>query len=195
MFFENLSKNSKETEIQLQFARKYIIIKIEIYQKEGMTMPEILSELWQMLSGLQVPDLVLSASAVVILDMFAISVILAVRRESRLCRKRWQKVSAGLELRRREEKKEIHHPLEADEILLGRHSSADIQLKDSSVSRYHAVMTVTGGVWTITDLNAKSGTFVNEQRIRQKKLAPGDCIRLGNAKLWLAKRPADEQEE
>ncbi|MBE6876548.1 MAG: FHA domain-containing protein [Ruminococcus sp.] len=170
-------------------------------------MPEILSELWQMLSGLQVPDLVLSAVAVVILDMFAISVILAVGRESRLCQKRWQKVSAGLELRRRklkseyddkkedEDRKEIHYPLEADEILLGRHSSADIQIKDPSVSRYHAVMTVTGGVWTITDLNARCGTFVNEHRIRQKKLAPGDCIRLGNAKLYLAKRPVTEPEE
>ncbi|MBR0484126.1 MAG: FHA domain-containing protein [Oscillospiraceae bacterium] len=157
-------------------------------------MPEILSELWQMLSGLQVPDLVLSAAAVVILDMFAISVILAVGRESTLCRKRWRKVSANLELRRKEEKKEIHHPLEADEILLGRHSSADIQLKDPSVSRYHAVMTVTGGIWTVTDLNSKSGTFVNDQRVRQKKLAPGDCIRLGNAKLWLAKRPAEQEE-
>ncbi|MBR1553895.1 MAG: FHA domain-containing protein, partial [Oscillospiraceae bacterium] len=118
----------------------------------------------------------------------------AVGRESALCRKRWQKVSAGLELRRREEKKEYHYPLEADEILLGRHSSADIQMKDTSVSRYHAVMTVTGGIWTITDLNSKSGTYVNDQRIRQKKLAVGDCIRLGNAKLWLAKRPAEPEE-
>ncbi len=158
-------------------------------------MPEILSELWAMLSSLQVPDLVLSAAAVVILDLFAIAIIFAVGRESRLCRKRWQKVSAGLELRRRAEQKELHYPLEADEILLGRHTSADIQIKDASVSRYHAVMTVTGGVWTITDLNAKSGTFVNDQRIRQKKLAPGDCIRLGNAKLWIVRRPFSEEEE
>ena len=157
--------------------------------------PEVLSEFWQMLSGLQIPDLVLSAAAFVILDMFAIAIIFAAGRESRLCQKRWQKVSSGLELRRREAQKDYYYPLEADEILLGRHSSADIQLKDPSVSRYHAVMTVTGGVWTITDLNAKSGTFVNEQRVRQKKLAAGDCIRLGNAKLYLTRPPVQEQEE
>lgn len=147
-------------------------------------MPE-LSELWKMLSSLEIPDLLLCAVSVVILDLFAVSVILAARRESKLCRKRWQKVSAGLELRQNGR----HYPLEADEILLGRHVSADIRLNDAAVSRYHAVMTVTGGVWSITDLNARSGTYVNNKKIRQKKLAIGDCISMGNTKLYLAKRP------
>jgi len=157
-------------------------------------MQEIISDFLKMLSSFQIPDLVLSAAAVLILDLFAIAVILAVRRESRICQKRWQKVSANLELRRRADKTEYHYPLEADEILLGRHSSADIQLKDASVSRYHAVMTVTGGVWTITDLNSRSGTFVNDQHIKQKRLAEGDCIRLGSAKLYLVKRPVSNEE-
>ncbi len=158
-------------------------------------MQETLSEVWEMLTSLRISDLILSAAAVLILDLFAIAIIFAAGRESKLCKKRWQKVSANLALRRREEQKEYYYPLEADEILLGRHSSADIQLKDPSVSRYHAVMTVTGGVWSITDLNARSGTFVNEQRVRQRKLAVGDCIRLGTAKLYLVKRPVEEQEE
>ncbi|MDE6657243.1 MAG: FHA domain-containing protein [Oscillospiraceae bacterium] len=151
-------------------------------------MPE-LSELWEMLSSLQVSDLVLCGVSVVILDLFAISIILATRRESKLCQKRWQKVSSGLELCQDNK----HFPLEADEILLGRHISADIKLTDSAVSRYHAVMTVTGGVWSITDLDAKSGTYVNDKRIKQKKLAVGDCIQLGNTKLYLVKRPAQSQ--
>lgn len=150
-----------------------------------------LSELWEMLSSLQISDLVFCAVSVVILDLFAISIILAARRESKLCQKRWQKVSAGLELRQNDR----HYPLEADEILLGRHVSADIRLTDTSVSRYHAVMTVTGGVWSITDLNAKSGTYVNDQRIRQKKLTVGDCIRLGNTKLYLTKRSMQSASE
>lgn len=158
-------------------------------------MQEIISDFWKMLSSFQIPDLVLSAAAVVILDLFAIAIILAARRESRLCQKRWLKVSAGLELRRRSEQKEYHYPLEADEILLGRHSSADLQLKDPSVSRYHAVMTVTGGVWTIADLNSRSGTFVNDQKVKQKRLAAGDCIRLGSSKLYLVRRPVSEQDE
>lgn len=159
------------------------------------------SEIWEMLSTLEVPALLLSVVSFVILDLFVISVIFAVGRESRLCRKRWQKVSAGLELRqklpeippersgKRNPPRERRYPLEADEILLGRHVSADIRLRDATVLRYHAVMTVTGGVWSITDLDAKGGTYVNNQKIRQKKLSEGDCIRLGNTELYLVKRP------
>ncbi len=142
-----------------------------------------MSEFLEMLSSLDVPDLVLCAIAVVILDIFALSVILAANRESRLCRQRWEKVSAGMEL----QYKDKHYPLEADEILLGRHLSADIRFPDPSVSRYHAVMTVTNGVWSITDLDARSGTFVNDRRVHQARLLPGDVVRLGNTTIRFRK--------
>lgn len=149
-----------------------------------------MSEFLEMLASLEIPDLLLCAAAVVILDLFALSVLMAASRESKLCRRRWKKVSANLELRH----KEHHFPLEADEILLGRHLSADIRLADPSVSRYHAVMTVTGGVWSITDLGAKGGTFVNNRRVQSAKLLPGDRIRLGNASLYLARMPEEDEE-
>lgn len=147
-----------------------------------------MSELLQYLNSLAIPDLVLCAAAVVILDIFALSIIIAASREAKLCRKRWAKVSNGLELRFWDN----HYPLEADEILLGRHISADIRLSDSSVSRYHAVMTVSAGVWSITDLDSKSGTFVNDRRVKQARLHPGDCIRLGSVQMYLAKQSAPE---
>lgn len=153
-------------------------------------------EFWQMLSGLQIPDLLLSAVAFVILDMFAIAVIFAAGRESQLCQKRWLKVSAGLELRRRDEEDKIHrYSLEADEILLGRHASADIRIMDAAVSRYHAVMTVSQGVWSITDLDSRSGVYVNDKKVHQKKLAPGDCIRLGSTRLFLVKKPQTAEQQ
>lgn len=145
-----------------------------------------MSELFQYLQSLAIPDLILCAVAVVILDVFALSVILMANKEAKLCGKRWQKVSNGLELRFWDN----HYPLEADEILLGRHISADIRLADTSVSRYHAVMTVSAGVWSITDLDSKSGTYVNDQRVKQARLHPGDCIRLGNVQLYLARQSA-----
>ncbi len=138
-----------------------------------------MTELWELLSGLEVPDLILCAAAVLILDLFAISVIFAAGRESRLCQKRWEKVGSGVALRFQD----VSYPLSADEILLGRHISADIRLADPSVSRYHAVMTVTGGIWSITDLGSKSGTFVNERQVQHAKLIPGDVIRLGSVQL------------
>ena len=147
-----------------------------------------MEELIQLLSSLAIPDLVLCAAAVVILDIFALSIILCANREAKLCRKRWAKVSNGLELRFWDN----HYPLEADEILLGRHISADIRLSDASVSRYHAVMTVSAGVWSITDLDSKSGTFVNNHRVKQARLHPGDCIRLGSVQLYLARQSAPQ---
>ncbi len=144
-----------------------------------------MSDFLEMLGSLEIPDLILCAIAVVILDLFALAVILAANRESKLCAKRWQKVSADLELR----VKGQHYPLEADEILIGRHISADIRIPDPSVSRYHAVMTVSGGVWSITDLGAKSGTYVNNHRVHQAKLLPGDSIRIGSTVLQLVRKP------
>lgn len=138
-----------------------------------------MSEWMEFLSSLEIPDLVLCAAAVLILDLFAIAVILAASRESKLCGKRWERVGSGVGLRMQE----TFVPLEADEILLGRHVSADIRIADASVSRYHAVMTVTGGVWSITDLGSTSGTFINEHRVKQGRVHPGDIIRLGNVQL------------
>ncbi len=146
-----------------------------------------MSEFLNMLASIEIPELLLCGVAVVIFDLFAIAVLMAAGREGKLCQKRWQKIGAGLVLR----SKEHQFPLEADEILLGRHLSADIRIPDPSVSRYHAVMTVTSGVWTITDLGAKGGTFVNDRRVQHAKLLPGDKIRLGNATLRLVRTKQD----
>lgn len=135
-----------------------------------------MNEFLEMLASLTIPHLLLCALAVVVLDLFALSVILAANRESKLCRKHWRKISAEMEL----QCGEMHYPLEADEILLGRHTSADIRFPDPSVSRYHAVMTVTNGIWTITDLDSGSGTYVNGKRVRQSRLKDGDTIKLGS---------------
>lgn len=150
-----------------------------------------MSELLSYLSSLDVPDLVLCAVAVVFLDVFALAIVIKASQEAKLCRKRWEHVSAGMELRAGGET----WPLEADEILLGRHVSADIRFLDSSVSRYHAVMTVTGGVWSITDLDSRAGTFVNDRRVKQSPLHAGDIIRLGGTEMVLcphgAPRPGE----
>lgn len=142
-----------------------------------------MDELMEMLSSLQGADLFFCAICVVILDIFAFAVILAVNREGKLCRQRWRKVSSELELRLGERS----YPLEADEILIGRHISADIRITDPSVSRYHAMLTVSCGIWSITDLGTKSGIYVNDRKVKQAKLLPGDIIRLGNTSLRLAK--------
>ena len=80
-------------------------------------------------------------------------------------------------------------PLEADEILIGRHGAADIRFPDMSVSRYHAVLYVSNGVWSVMDLDSKSGTYVNGRKIRsQVTLKDMDEIRFGTKAVVIRQR-------
>ena len=54
-----------------------------------------------------------------------------------------------------------------------------------SVSRYHALLSLEDGIWTITDLDSTSGTFVNGQRVKQKKLRNNDEIKIGKKALYI----------
>ena len=80
------------------------------------------------------------------------------------------------------------YELGCDEVLIGRHASADIRLPDLSVSRYHAMLTVADGVWTIKDIGSKSGIFVNGELTRETVLHENDIIKLGNRRLLFRKR-------
>ncbi|MBO5104212.1 MAG: FHA domain-containing protein, partial [Ruminococcus sp.] len=80
------------------------------------------------------------------------------------------------------------YPLNCGEILIGRHASADIRLPDLSVSRYHAVLTVSDGIWTITDIGSKSGVFVNGTLVTERVLRENDVINLGNRRLIFRRR-------
>lgn len=70
-------------------------------------------------------------------------------------------------------------PLSRDKLLIGRHSFNDVCLRDSSVSRHHAILVPDGGTWVIVDLNSTNGTTVNGQPVRQRILSNGDKIGVG----------------
>lgn len=128
--------------------------------------------------------LILCAAAAAALDICAIVLILTAYREKKVNKKRWKKISADMEL----VEPGASYPLECDEIIIGRHASADIRLPDLSVSRYHALLTVTNGVWTINDLSSKSGILVNNRPVNSIRLHENDIIKLGNRRLTLRKR-------
>lgn len=118
------------------------------------------------------------------LDICIIVMIFTAYREKKVNIRRWRKITSDMEL----VEMGITYPLECDEILIGRHASADIRLPDMSVSRYHAVLTVTNGVWTISDIGSKSGVFVNGNLVKQARLRENDVIKLGKRKLTIRKR-------
>ncbi len=129
-------------------------------------------------------ELILSATSAAALDVCLLILIFTAYREKKINKKRWNKISSNMEL----VELGITYPLECDEILIGRHASADIRLPDMSVSRYHALLTVNNGVWTITDMGSKSGIFINGNLVKQARLRDNDVIKLGKRKLTIRKR-------
>ncbi len=68
-------------------------------------------------------------------------------------------------------------------ILLGRSRHANTPLADNSVSRVHCEIELRGRCILLTDLDSSSGTFVNNQRVRECQLKVGDLVRIGNTQL------------
>lgn len=83
-------------------------------------------------------------------------------------------------------------PLAGLTVRIGRHEDNDIRLADSSVHRYHAVIQRTPEeAFVITDVSGKegNGVRVNGERLAQARLADGDLIELGRAKLKFESAP------
>lgn len=123
--------------------------------------------------------MIISIITAATLDICALVLILAAYAEKRTSKYRWTRMSSFMELA----EQGTVYPLLGDEILIGRHASADIRLPDISVSRYHAVLSIHNGVWTITDLGSKSGVYVNGNLIKTCVLFENDNIKLGNRRL------------
>ncbi len=68
---------------------------------------------------------------------------------------------------------------------IGRDRHSHLQLRDTEVSRKHALLEVSEqGMW-IEDVGSSNGTFVNGERVDRRELRPGDRIRMGRSVLVL----------
>jgi pSer/pThr/pTyr-binding forkhead associated (FHA) protein len=65
------------------------------------------------------------------------------------------------------------------DMLIGRHSQADIRLPLPDVSRRHCRFFFGEGVWQVLDLNSLNGVFLNGEPVRQATLHQGDLLRIG----------------
>ena len=128
--------------------------------------------------------LIMCAISAAALDLCALVLMITSYHEKSSGKKRWKKISADMELADRDR----GYPLECDEILIGRHENADIRIHDMSVSRYHAILNVADGKWTITDIGSKSGVYVNGIHVEQKRLRENDVIGIGDRRLIFRKR-------
>ncbi|GMU86710.1 MAG: hypothetical protein AMXMBFR48_19510 [Ignavibacteriales bacterium] len=62
--------------------------------------------------------------------------------------------------------------------LIGKGTGSGLKINDPVVSRKHARIAFNSDSksWHLTDLGSKNGTYVNDSKIRQVKLSPGDII-------------------
>lgn len=66
---------------------------------------------------------------------------------------------------------------ELERITIGRNADNNIVLSQTNITRYHAVITVTGtNVFLLEDLDSKHGTYVNTERIHRKLISGEDKI-------------------
>jgi pSer/pThr/pTyr-binding forkhead associated (FHA) protein len=70
---------------------------------------------------------------------------------------------------------EVNRP----DMLVGRHTEADIRLPLPDVSRRHCRLVFTEGCWQVIDLNSLNGVQVNGEQVLQAPLENGDLLRIG----------------
>lgn len=86
---------------------------------------------------------------------------------------------------------ERHVPLDRSVLTLGRKLDNSIILDDPRVSRHHAQLRQRHGRWVLYDLGSASGTCVNNHRIEECLLRPGDVITLAGASLIYGEEETD----
>ena len=71
------------------------------------------------------------------------------------------------------------HPINGDNVMVGRDRTCSIVLSHPAVSRRHARITLSGTAWVLEDLQSANGTYVNNTRVDKVKLKAGDVVRFG----------------
>lgn len=74
-------------------------------------------------------------------------------------------------------------PLVGRTTLLGTRNECDLLLTDPKAAPAHAVIFELDGQRHIRDLRTAAGTLVNDKRVEQAELKPGDVIRIGDTPL------------
>jgi predicted component of type VI protein secretion system len=80
---------------------------------------------------------------------------------------------------------DIKLPITTKPIVLGRGIETDIRVEDDEVSRAHCAVWMEGEKLLVKDLRSRNGTFVNDERIVESGVKPGDRIRIGHCEFTI----------
>jgi hypothetical protein len=73
--------------------------------------------------------------------------------------------------------------LNTERTTVGRVEDNAFQITDGSVSSHHAEIVLRGNEIIIRDLNSTNGTFINNEKITEMVLKPGQTLRLGQVEM------------
>jgi transcriptional regulator with GAF, ATPase, and Fis domain len=68
---------------------------------------------------------------------------------------------------------------EKDNYFIGRDEGNDLVLEDGSISRVHAKIVHDPSGWSIHDLNSTNGVYINNAKVKEMPIKPGDVLVLG----------------
>ena len=77
------------------------------------------------------------------------------------------------------------HELNVDRTTIGRVEDNLFQIAEPSVSSHHCEVLLRGGDVVVKDLDSTNGTFINDEKITEGVLKPGQTLRLGQVELRL----------
>src|ERR1035438_9256130 len=77
------------------------------------------------------------------------------------------------------------HELKVDKTTIGRVEDNTFQIAEPSVSSHHCEVLLRGNEVVVKDLNSTNGTFINDEKITESVLKPGQTLRLGQIELRL----------
>lgn len=72
-----------------------------------------------------------------------------------------------------------------DRFTIGRQEGVDLRIPFSTVSRNHCEVVIENGSVLVRDLGSSNGTFLNDVRIQETSLAPGDRLTVGPVVLTI----------
>ncbi|MFO1488187.1 MAG: FHA domain-containing protein [Verrucomicrobiota bacterium] len=83
------------------------------------------------------------------------------------------------------ENKGRSYELKVDKTTVGRVEDNTFQIPDASISSHHCEVLLRGSEVVIKDLNSTNGTFINDEKISESVLKPGQRLRLGQVEISL----------
>jgi hypothetical protein len=82
------------------------------------------------------------------------------------------------------------HELGEVPLVIGRDPECDLFFADKKLSRRHARIERAGSGVRLVDLGSRNGSWVNDERIDEREIEPGDEIRLGGLRINLERAAA-----